>query len=247
MSREIPSEIRQAVIEKVLSSVAFARAEQLRRLLRWLGERAIEGDVAPTEHEVARFALGKPDSFDPQADSLVRKEMSRLRAKLRQYYSIDGRGDSVRIHNYDGYRLAFECARPGLDSVTSVAAHPCLMVLPFQASPNAKEYAEIFVEELWIALAALQRIDLISPAAARTFASLRTGFRSEADFLVDGSVRLKNDSPLVTLWLVDGHTSRARRHYRFSGTEPETLAIQAAEMVSLDILNRRSLGAASEG
>jgi TolB-like protein/Flp pilus assembly protein TadD len=40
---------------------------------------------------------GRGDSFDPQTDSIVRVEASRLRSKLRDYYLDEGRADEVRI------------------------------------------------------------------------------------------------------------------------------------------------------
>ena len=52
----------------------------------------------------------RPENFDPQTDSLVRKEMSRLRGKIRDYYGKEGRDDAVRIRNKDAYHLTFEFA-----------------------------------------------------------------------------------------------------------------------------------------
>src|SRR5690242_20239890 len=67
--------IRRACIDQVLSSATFARADQLRRLLAWLGERSLRPDsVVPTEKEIGKVVLLRKD-FDPQTDSLVRKEM----------------------------------------------------------------------------------------------------------------------------------------------------------------------------
>lgn len=68
-------------LEKVARSVTFCRAGQLRSLLIWLGERSLGAHkIAPAEKEIAAAVLNRKD-FDPQTDSLVRKEMSRLREK----------------------------------------------------------------------------------------------------------------------------------------------------------------------
>jgi serine/threonine-protein kinase len=50
--------------------------------------------------EIKEYALGvdlfgRGESFDPQTDAIVRTEVSRLRAKLKTYYSSDGRDDPV--------------------------------------------------------------------------------------------------------------------------------------------------------
>jgi serine/threonine-protein kinase len=52
--------------------------------------------------EIKEYALGvdlfgRGDSFDPQTDAIVRSEVSRLRAKLKTYYTNDGRDDSVIV------------------------------------------------------------------------------------------------------------------------------------------------------
>jgi hypothetical protein len=41
--------------------------------------------------------FGRGDSFDPQTHAIVRTEVSRLRAKLRTYYSTNGRDDPMII------------------------------------------------------------------------------------------------------------------------------------------------------
>ena len=40
---------------------------------------------------------GRNPSYDPKADSIVRAEASRLRAKLREYYDTEGQMDPLRI------------------------------------------------------------------------------------------------------------------------------------------------------
>ena len=233
MNRDIPLEAKQAAVEKILSSVAFARAEQLRRLLGWLGERALENGAVPTEQEVAREALGRPDSFDPQADSLVRKEMSRLRAKLRQYYSSDGTADPVRVQNNDGYRLSFEFLRPTPSGTVHVGTSlPCLMLLPLRSLPADRELAEEFGEELMFAIASSGHFDLVAPEAAQR---LQLG-PAAVDFLVNGSIRRRGDSIQLTLWLADARTGRAKRFYRLAEPEPEALASRVVALLCRDLL-----------
>lgn len=49
------------------------------------------------EHVLAVSFFGRNESFNPQTDAIVRTEASRLRAKLRNYYSTDGCDDPVII------------------------------------------------------------------------------------------------------------------------------------------------------
>ncbi|HLI84241.1 MAG TPA: hypothetical protein VKV17_10010 [Bryobacteraceae bacterium] len=60
--------------------------------------RGLEQDGQPLkEYEIGREVFEKPASWDPQTDSAVRVEFSRVRAKLREYYEAEGAHDAVRI------------------------------------------------------------------------------------------------------------------------------------------------------
>ncbi len=105
---EVPDSIRRAHLVKVIGSITFARAEQLQRLLKWLGERSLGAfPVPPSEKEIATNVLNRKD-FDPQSDSVVRNEMSRLRDKLDRYYSSEGWEDEIRIVSNRGYLIGFD-------------------------------------------------------------------------------------------------------------------------------------------
>ncbi len=85
----VPHENVRAELERVLASDDFANAERLRRLLRFLVERVLDG----REHEIKEFVVGTevfdrgPD-YDPRIDSIVRVEMRRLRGKLDEHYAM---------------------------------------------------------------------------------------------------------------------------------------------------------------
>ena len=46
---------------------------------------------------LAAEVFDKPDSFDPSTDAIVRTEMGRLRKKLQEYYSAEGRNNTTVI------------------------------------------------------------------------------------------------------------------------------------------------------
>src|SRR5688572_13297499 len=85
--KTIPTGFKAVYLEKIAASRTFARSAQLRRLLQFLGERTLSDDAGPTEYDVAFQVLNRGPEFDPRSDSVVRKEMSRLRAKLADYYA----------------------------------------------------------------------------------------------------------------------------------------------------------------
>jgi hypothetical protein len=227
----VPEELKRAFLQKVVDSSTFGRSQQLRRLLNWLGERAIEG-VTPSEYDVGISPLQRPTSFDPQTDSLVRKEMTRLRAKLQAYYAAEGRGDNVRLHSADAYRLSFQWSMPvretpGKDTI-------CVMILPLRGSGVPFESMELFYDSFSLRVCEAGEIQLIAPTTARFYAGrsgdIRTfAVETGADFVIEGTIRIKGDLIAATLWAVDGRTGRSRRPCSLASPNLEDLATRAAE------------------
>lgn len=229
MNREISLELKRTYLDKLLSSTTFARAEQLRRLFRWLGMRAIQEAPPPTEHEVARDALGRGDEFDPQTDSLVRKEMTRLRAKLKQYYEGEGRRDIIRFRNEDGYRMQIQWSSPSISDLKPSDLAVCLLVLPILSTSEEQSEAMYFYEELLIHLCALERVEVIAPSTARLYGSRQGDARdfaaeTSADYLLEGSLRRKQENLQISIWLVNGQSGRAKHVFKLAGTSTEDLA-----------------------
>jgi tetratricopeptide (TPR) repeat protein len=87
-----------AHLEKVLGSSVFKTADSLRELLRFTVHETMAGRGDELkEYVLAVTVLGKGDSFDPKADSIVRAQMRRLREHLGRYYATEGRHDQVVI------------------------------------------------------------------------------------------------------------------------------------------------------
>jgi hypothetical protein len=99
------------------------------RILQHLADAHFSGQgEALKEFAIAVDALGRPASFDPKLDSIVRVEVHKLRRLLREYYEGEGRNRPLAILVAPGgYRLAF-AERPGsvetLDAPSSSDAPP---------------------------------------------------------------------------------------------------------------------------
>ena len=94
----IPGELLQNQIERILHSNEFRNSEVLARLLQYLANKSTSGTADNLkEYTVAIEALGKPSSYDPQTNSVVRIQAGRLRQKLSEYYRTEGKDDSVLI------------------------------------------------------------------------------------------------------------------------------------------------------
>jgi tetratricopeptide (TPR) repeat protein len=75
-------------LEVVISSPVFRSSTRRAQLLRYLVERTLagEGDRI-SEYAIGVDVLGRAKTFDPRSESIVRTEMTRLRQKLKEYYS----------------------------------------------------------------------------------------------------------------------------------------------------------------
>src|SRR6266481_4332902 len=96
-SRPTPEEIR-AQLQRILESPLFSTALRLSQFLQFVVVRSIEGQAAAIkEYLIGVEVYNRAPSYDPKADSIVRAEASRLRAKLREYYEAGGKNDPIRI------------------------------------------------------------------------------------------------------------------------------------------------------
>lgn len=88
----------RAALERVLGSPTFASTQALRSLLRFLVDEKLAGrEDRLKEYTLGVEAFGRGDAFDPKADTIVRVQARRLRAKLDEYYRGSGSSDSLRI------------------------------------------------------------------------------------------------------------------------------------------------------
>ena len=88
----------RAELLRVLASDEFRSSERRSRLLKFLVERALNGDTSHIkEYVVGVEVFDKPPDYDPRIDPAVRVEMSRVRTKLAEYYAGSGAASPLRI------------------------------------------------------------------------------------------------------------------------------------------------------
>jgi hypothetical protein len=103
----------RAQVERILHSKVFRSSEVLRHLFGYLAEKSLDGTAdSLKEYTIGLDALGKPASFDPRQESVVRMHTARLRQKLAEYYRTEGADDPIVVDMpKGGFRITFE-ARP---------------------------------------------------------------------------------------------------------------------------------------
>lgn len=98
----------QLQLDRLLSSERFRRAERLSALLRFLVLRASRALEPAKEYELGVDVFGRPVSYDPRTDPIVRVSVRELRLKLTAYYAEAGSEDAVRLEIPKGsYRVEF--------------------------------------------------------------------------------------------------------------------------------------------
>ena len=223
-------------LERVLSSKAFRRAQQLSRLLRHLVIQASDGNRTKlNEHEIAVSVFGKPDDFNPRVDPLVRVQVGRLRRRLAQYYRTEGTCDPVVIAMpARGYRPEFFLA-----SDTPAVAEPenestgmgpkngnghlpgraglSIAVLPFTNMTGDESQAQFchgLTEELISAMTPVAEVNVVSRTSVFQFKDeshdiRRLGRELGVKAVLEGSVRMDNAQVRTSVSLIstsDGFT-----------------------------------------
>lgn len=82
----------------IVGSSRFRESARMSGFLSFVVERTLEGrDAEIKEISIGIEVYGRGEEFDPQTDSIVRVEASRLRSKLRDYYLEEGQKEPWRI------------------------------------------------------------------------------------------------------------------------------------------------------
>jgi tetratricopeptide (TPR) repeat protein len=103
----VPAAEARGELERLLSDTRFRATERARAVLTYLAERAFEGHTEGVKaYAIALDVLGRPSSFDPNMDPIVRIELSRLRSALGTYYDAYGSETGIRIDLPVGRYLA---------------------------------------------------------------------------------------------------------------------------------------------
>lgn len=113
----------RAQVDRILQSAGFRSAGVLRHLLGYLTGKCLAGEADTLkEYTIALDALGKPPSFDPRQESVVRMHTARLRQKLAEYYRAEGVNDPILVElPKGGFRLTFEHRIPAAETMIAPA------------------------------------------------------------------------------------------------------------------------------
>lgn len=152
---DLPLEVVLQTLEKVRKSRAFADAPSLGKLLEFCVEET-HAKRKLTQTSIAEKLEYR--KFDALINSGVRREMQRLREKLRDYYGLEGRSDAVIISipkatKTCGYSVKFLVVQPDSENpryhqLTSEARHLWSSRAPNAIAEAIGLYKEAIREDL---------------------------------------------------------------------------------------------------
>src|SRR5215472_18477965 len=124
-------------IQRIVSSKALKTSEVHRNLFNYLAEKSLAGEAHNLkEYTVGLDVFGKPASYDPRQESVVRMHVGRLRQKLVEYYRTEGADDPVIVDlPKGGFALTFD-ARP-----VPPAPQPIEIVAPATPLPEPRRFS----------------------------------------------------------------------------------------------------------
>jgi TolB-like protein len=152
--------IREQLV-RILNSGPFHQSERRQRFLEYLVNETLAGRGERLKgYNVALEVFGRPETFDPTVDPLVRIEAARLREKLREYYGTDGQGDPIHIDLPKGTYIpqiefrqpATPGARPSRPNATSLDRRRGVSQGPVASQPFSRKTLSVSTIAVLLAL-----------------------------------------------------------------------------------------------
>jgi TolB-like protein len=222
---EVDKEKVCSYADKILSSRYFFNSTRQQRFLDYLIKHTLEDE---TEHlkgyTIAVEVFDKDINFDPNTDSIVRVEATRIRNKLREYYEKEGSSDEIQIHFRKGsYKLDFSfAALPNKDDTNQSFKHPkvitskpSLVVLPFvsiSADSSRNYFADGITDSLISLLSRLSGLFIISRQSSYAYkdtvkTSKEIATELGVQFLLEGSIQHSGDRVRIAARLITANDS----------------------------------------
>lgn len=229
---------------RVLSSPLFAASPRQQDLLRYLVDHSIAGQAERLKgYVIGVEVFGRGTDFDPATDAIVRVEVGRLRARLREYYQGDGHGDPLRFDlpkgSYVLHLRPMEPEQPGAPPRSVPASRlledkPSLAVLPLAnlgAGPEQDYFADGITDSLIFELSRLSGLFVISRQSSFAYRNSAKPSGAIAEelgvkYLLEGSVQRHGSRVRVTAQLIEASSDGHVWSERFESDLQDIFALQ---------------------
>src|SRR5260370_3713809 len=144
---EITPDSIRAALGKILASPGFVNADRLSRFLRYAVEETLNGQTDKLKESLLGIdVFGRKPTYDPRVDAVVRTEVVKLRARMRDYYESEGREDEIVIDlPKGGYVPAFRHRDRLPNGAAAAPAEP-------QEKPSRPDWKPLFAGALIVAI-----------------------------------------------------------------------------------------------
>ena len=237
-------------LDRLLRSRLFQRSRRRRQFLEYIVNETLAGrSHGLTGYSVALEVFGRPDTFDPVVDPVVRVEAARLRDKLREYYSGDGQRDPIRIELPKGtYAPQIEVwqesrvdRRKGPPTREVASRVPSVAVLSFDdlsANQNLGYLGDGVAEDIITALSRFPDMRVVARGSSFAYKGKAVDLRQVGEelgvgYVLEGSVRTDGDKLRIVAQLIDTKSGEHIWAERFdrSGADPWALQDQVTGMI----------------
>ena len=248
----IPAEDQvKAALATILANDLFSQSERQQRFLQYIVEQSLSGQADKiNQYSIGIDVFDRDASFDPAIDSIVRVEAGRLRSKLREYYSLAGKFDSVRIDVQKGsynasfsYQLSVNEASVATDNATvgvkySSTHHssqkPAIAVLAFRNTSGEVDqdyFADGISEDIITDLARFSELAVISSHSSFSYRDRDVQIKTvreelSADYILSGSIRKSGGRIRVSAQLVDTESEQQLWAERYDHELNDIFAVQ---------------------
>jgi len=219
----MPVEEIRGQVARILATPHFSRSQMLTRFLRFIVELTVEGKASELkEYRLGVDVFDRGEKFDPRIDPIVRLQAAKLRSRLAEYYSIDGRDDVVLITVPKGsYIPSFERiptphpagaeASIGISSAEGIQSIAVLPFANFSANPENEFFSDGLTEEVINVLTSVPGLRVVARTSVFCFKGAAKDVREIGATLgvrtvLEGSVRRAGDQLRVTFQLIDVKT-----------------------------------------
>ncbi len=239
-----------AALDNILASELFLQSERQQRFLQYIVEQSLSGQADKiNQYSIGIDVFDRDASFDPAIDSIVRVEAGRLRSKLREYYSLAGKLESIRIDVQKGsYNASFSYQDPPNDlaevgekpanteqsSSASGTSKPAIAVLAFRNSSGEVEqdyFADGISEDIITDLARFSELAVISSHSSFSYRDRdvqisRIREELNTDYILSGSIRKSGGRIRISAQLVDTLTEQQLWAERYDHELNDIFAVQ---------------------
>ncbi len=228
-------------LERMLKSDLFYQSERQSRFLEYIVEKTLSGEGKKIkQYSIGLDVFDRDESFDPAIDSIVRVEAGRLRAKLREYYSITGNDDVQFTMRKGKYIVDFQFQNDlkttGKFSTSSINENkrPTIAVLAF-ANTSGDDSQEYFTdgisEDIITDLSKSQGLSVIARQSSFSFKNKKIETKEiarqlGADYILDGSMRKAANRVRISAELVDVSNEKQLWAERYDHELDDIFAVQ---------------------